>query len=106
MNGHDRTRYTRAASARKRVEPLCINSSPHWLRPALDEAAVMKTFTINPANHVRAYASNDEALMPDGGVKFASEKKLTALAVHWPVGRLVEIWNKLPGVETIRKFTD
>jgi len=66
----------------------------------------MKTFTINPANHVGAYASNDEALMPDGGVRFASEKKLTALAVHWPGRRLVEIWNKLPGVETVRKFTD
>jgi len=66
----------------------------------------MKTFTVNPANHVRAYASNDEALMPDGGVKFASEKKFMALAMHWPSGRLVEIWNKLPGVETVRKFTD
>jgi hypothetical protein len=79
---------------------------PDWLWSALDEAAVMKTFTINPANHVRACASNEETRMPDGGAKFASEKELTALAAHWPGKRLVEIWNKLSGVETVRKFTD
>ena len=66
----------------------------------------MKTFTINSANHVRAYASHNEALMPDGGVKFASEKEFAALAAHWPGRRLVEIWNKLSGVETVRRFTD
>jgi len=32
--------------------------------------------------------------------------QLAALATHWPNGRLVEIWNKLPGVRKIAKFTE
>jgi hypothetical protein len=66
----------------------------------------MKTFTISPANHVRAYVSSGETLMPDGGVKFASEKEFAALAAYWRGRRLVELWNRLPGVEVVRKFTD
>jgi hypothetical protein len=31
---------------------------------------------------------------------------LAALAGHWPNGRLVEVWNNLPGVRKVVKFTD
>ena len=37
---------------------------------------------------------------------FASEKELQELANEWPMKRLVEIWNRLPGVEPVARFTD
>jgi Protein of unknown function (DUF3489) len=37
---------------------------------------------------------------------FASEPELQQLASAWPMKRLVEIWNRLPGVEPVARFTD
>jgi hypothetical protein len=37
---------------------------------------------------------------------FASEKELQELINEWPMKRLVEIWNRLPGVEPVARFTD
>jgi hypothetical protein len=37
---------------------------------------------------------------------FASEPELQQLASAWPMKRLVEIWNRLPGVEPVTRFTD
>jgi hypothetical protein len=43
----------------------------------------------------------------DGGhSSFASEQELQELASEWPMKRLVEIWNRLPGVERVTRFTD
>ena len=41
-----------------------------------------------------------------GGSSFASEQELQELAGAWPMKRLVEIWNRLPGVEPVTRFTD
>jgi hypothetical protein len=41
-----------------------------------------------------------------GAARFTNEKQLAAVASHWPSRRLVEIWNHLPGVRKIAKFTD
>jgi Protein of unknown function (DUF3489) len=35
----------------------------------------------------------------------ASRNEWEALAERWPLKRLVEIWNSLPGVAPVRKFT-
>ena len=37
---------------------------------------------------------------------FASEEELQNLAGEWPMKRLVEIWNRLPGVESVARFSD
>jgi hypothetical protein len=37
---------------------------------------------------------------------FASEEELQNVAGEWPMKRLVEIWNRLPGVEPVARFTD
>ena len=37
---------------------------------------------------------------------FASEQELQELASAWPMKRLIEIWNHLPGVEPVTRFTD
>ena len=66
----------------------------------------MKTFTIDSANEVRAYASSNEAVVPSGGARFASEKELAKVALPWPGKRFVEVWNGLPGIARVRRFTD
>jgi hypothetical protein len=42
----------------------------------------------------------------EGSVKFSSERELRKLAADWPGPRLVEIWNQLPGVRKVTRFTD
>jgi hypothetical protein len=66
----------------------------------------VKTFVIDLANNIRVHTSTDSARIPAGGVKFANEGELAALAEGWSGERLLELWNKLPGVTTVRKFTD
>ena len=40
------------------------------------------------------------------GTTFTSEQGLQELAKEWPMKRLVEIWNHLPGVHAVARFTD
>jgi hypothetical protein len=42
----------------------------------------------------------------EGGSTFASEQELQKLATEWPMKRLVAIWNHLPGVSAVTRFTD
>ena len=42
----------------------------------------------------------------EGGSTFASEQDLHKLATQWPMKRLVAIWNHLPGVQAVTRFTD
>src|SRR5436190_14333220 len=41
-----------------------------------------------------------------GCITFASEQDFYEVAKEWPMKRLVEIWNRLPGVEAVARFTD
>jgi len=66
----------------------------------------MKTFVIDPANSVKAYASSEQARQCRDGTRFATEKNFKSVSRDWPMLRLVAIWNKLPGVKPVRKFTD
>jgi hypothetical protein len=68
----------------------------------------MKTFTINSENEINAFASAAEAKQAatEGTAVFGSEETLIAVADDWPGTRLVEIWNSLPGVTPVRKFTN
>lgn len=40
------------------------------------------------------------------GKIFGTKEQLRRLFSRWPGTRLVEIWNELPGVKPVRKFTD
>lgn len=40
------------------------------------------------------------------GHRFADANTLSSLAASWPATRLIEIWNKLPNVTMVRRFTD
>ena len=41
----------------------------------------------------------------DATQAFASRDEWEALAAAWPLKRFVEIWNGLPGVTPVQKFT-
>ena len=65
----------------------------------------MTTFTIDSENHIAAHASaseiTDKACEP-----FTSEKELAQLAADWPSSRLVDIWNRIPGLTPVKRFTN
>jgi len=76
----------------------------------------MTTFTIDCDNNITAFASLKEAKAADlaGAEYFSSQEELAQLAAAWPVAgargrgssKLIELWNSLPGVTPVKKFTD
>ena len=66
----------------------------------------MTTFTIeNETNNITAHAKLKEAEALENAVSFRNEAALNKLAADWPAARLIEIWNSLPGVTPVKKFT-
>jgi hypothetical protein len=63
------------------------------------------TFVIDAENSITAFTSQAEA-GDAPGEKFGSQQELAALAASWPAARLVEIWNSIPGLTPVKKFTD
>jgi hypothetical protein len=62
------------------------------------------TFIIDGENNITAFASQAEA---DGkGESFSSHAELAELAGKWPGSRLIEVWNSIPGLTPVKKFTD
>ena len=72
------------------------------------ESTYMKTFTIDNDNNISAFASKKEAAAASTTPfdPFASQSELAELAAAWPLNRLVEIWNSIPGVHAVTKFTN
>ena len=68
----------------------------------------MQTFTIDSENNITVFTNMKEAKTSNqtGAVIFTTEDELAKLADAWPGGRLVEIWNSLPGATPVKKFTD
>ncbi|MGI8960648.1 MAG: DUF3489 domain-containing protein [Bryobacteraceae bacterium] len=63
-------------------------------------------FHLTTENHIRTSNEGGPTDRDAGGSTFASEQELQELAGAWPMKRLVEIWNRLPGVEPVARFTD
>lgn len=66
----------------------------------------MHKFVIDAENRVSAYVAAEKAAGPTHGDTFANANDLARLASGWPGTRLVEIWNQLPNVKKVRRFTD
>src|SRR5580692_11065044 len=74
----------------------------------------MSTFTIDSANNIAVFASQDEATAAkiNSAEYFGSARELHKLAGSWPATRLVEVWNSFAGVapftnlKPVKKFTD
>jgi hypothetical protein len=60
----------------------------------------VNSYTIDDDNRVRLLAETD----PHEHATFASAEDLEPLVAGWPVRRLVDIWNGLPGVRPIARF--
>src|SRR5437868_1812522 len=65
----------------------------------------MTIFTIDTDNNITAFGSAAEAKSNPESERFRSAEDLKKLAANWPATRLIEIWNALPGVSPVRKFT-
>ena len=64
------------------------------------------TFTIDAENNITVLASTPQVEeRPEGTETFRDPQELAALATKWPGARLVQIWNGLPGVQPIERFT-
>jgi hypothetical protein len=62
-----------------------------------------KVYAIQAHNRIDLRASEE---IPEGAVRFSSETELAECSASWPARRLIEIWNGLPGVTRVSKFTD
>ena len=66
----------------------------------------MTTFTIDSSNDTTLLDSAQKVEENRDGIEaFTSSQELAKLAAKWPAARLVEIWNSLPGVEAVKRFT-
>jgi uncharacterized protein DUF3489 len=66
----------------------------------------MQAFTIDADNNITVFASSKQIERTGEEIEtFSSPQELAALAVKWPGARVVEIWNSLPGVEPVQRFT-
>jgi hypothetical protein len=63
-------------------------------------------FHLTTEDHIRTSNEPGPVDTDAGGGSFASEQELQELASAWPMKRLVEIWNRLPGVQQVARFTD
>jgi hypothetical protein len=63
-------------------------------------------FHLTTEGHIRTSNEPGPADSDADAGSFASERELQELTSAWPMKRLVEIWNRLPGVEPVTRFTD
>src|SRR5258705_8319583 len=67
----------------------------------------MKIFTIDFDDNITVFADLEAiGALPPGTERFQSAGELAILAAEWPAKRLVEVWNSLPGVQLVKRFTD
>src|SRR5258708_20069687 len=65
----------------------------------------MTIFTIDSENNIAAHASAAD-VTDNGSEQFTSETELAQLAADWPGSRLVDIWNRIPGLTLVKRFTN
>jgi len=67
----------------------------------------MKTFTIETeTNNITLHTTLEDAQAVPESEHFGSAEDLAGLASEWPIARLIEIWNGIPGVTPVSKFKD
>jgi hypothetical protein len=63
-------------------------------------------FHLTTEGHINVGDESGRREADGGSSSFASEPELQQVAGEWPMKRLVEIWNHLPAVEPVTRFTD
>jgi hypothetical protein len=61
-------------------------------------------FEITSDDHIVALTQGAREESERSGSRFATQQEFQELAGAWPMKRLVEIWNRLPGVPPVHKF--
>jgi hypothetical protein len=61
-------------------------------------------FELTSDDHILSITDDSQTEADGHGARFASEQELHDMAGAWPMKRLVEIWNQLPGVSPVQKF--
>ena len=66
--------------------------------------ATSRRFCIGAANDITLVTGE----LPNraDSVTFSSERELSLRTALWPGSRLVQVWNRLPNVQPVKKFTD
>jgi len=64
----------------------------------------MTIFTIDSENNIAAHGSQSEITVKEAA-QFTTEKELWQLAAAWAGSRLVDIWNRIPGLTPVKRFT-
>src|SRR5216684_1183954 len=72
-------------------------------QPGGTKESEMTTYMIDAQNSITALGSQQADFE---GEIFASQQELADLAAKWPANRLVEVWNGIPGLTPVKKFTD
>ncbi len=73
---------------------------------------LVKTYTIDPNNILKAHATREAAGLVENARAFASAKEFEALTKDWPASQLVQLWNSLAGtppfeeLKPVTKFKD
>ena len=68
---------------------------------AKERQAHKKMFVIEADNSITGHPATE---VPEGAIVFTNEAELAAVCANWPSQKLVGIWNRLPGVTTLKKF--
>ena len=61
-------------------------------------------FHLTTEDDIRVIHEQGPAETDAGGSTFASEQEFNKLPTEWPMKRLIEIWNRLPGVQALARF--
>jgi hypothetical protein len=62
----------------------------------------MRVFALDANNNVVVLATRPEGRTQ--GPTFSTERELAALVNKWPISRVVEVWNRLPGIKRTIRF--
>ena len=66
----------------------------------------MSKYVIDSDNNVTILEPREASNAAEGTETFNSLEELAQLASNWPASRLLTIWNSLPGVVPVSKFTN
>ena len=65
----------------------------------------MKTFIIDNENNITVSGAGETVPETEDWEKFKTKDELQLAAEAWPADRLVEVWNGIPGLTPVKKFT-
>jgi hypothetical protein len=94
------TRPAGAAASPRSLSPSQAPATVLEFKPRLQKGNMkVNRYQIADDNHVCAVDGTET-----GSAVFANEQELEQVIAGWPTRRLVEVWNRLPGVRLVARF--